>query len=233
VLRRALDEMSEVVSQIARSTRAAGEAAIAREQWESVELTTRFFNTYIRHGLNRKNIRAVYNILYEYRLFAVALLETQPEMTQKVANHLVYYGRTANEMGLPFVTVTVAHDVRVICENAFGQPDADVRKLLEVFLRLDQPVDGKGEDVALIGVRKAQSMLGAFLLRHDEMELVDLIREDMQGERSDRLRFIRDEILAVKDRKFWEITDRGFNFDFSELEHHPSIIAFFEPMIGT
>ncbi len=232
ILRRALDEMSEVVSQIARSTRAAGEAAIERQQWESVELTARFFNTYIRHGLNRKNIRAVYNILYEYRLFAVALLKTRPEMTQRVANYLVYYGRTANELGLPFVAVTVAHDVRVICESAFGVPEADVQKLLEVFLRLDQPVDGKGEDVALIGVRKAQSILGAFFLRHDKTDLVELIREDMRGERSDRLRFIRDEILAVQDRKFWEITDRGFNFDFLEPENHASINEFFEPMIG-
>ncbi|MEZ4462093.1 MAG: DUF2254 family protein [bacterium] len=232
LIRRALDEMSEVVSQIARSTRLIARSAIAHNDWASVELCVRFFNTYIRHGLNRKNVRAVYNILYEYRLFAVSLLDARPELAQRVVEHLVYYGRTANEIGLPFVTVTVAHDVRMICQAAFERGDTHLEQMLELFLRLDQPVDGKGVDVALIGVRKAQSILGAYLIRGGAADLADQIRDDMRGERSDRLKFIRDEILAVSEQKFWEITDRGFNFDYTPAEDHPSIEEFFAPMLG-
>lgn len=232
IIRQAFDEMSEVVSQIARSTGAVGAAAIAAGEFASVELAIRFFNTYIRHGLNRKNIRAVYNILYEYRTLAIGLLKTRPDLALRAVEHLVYYGRTANEMGLPFVTVTVAHDVRVICESAFEVTDADMETMLDLFLKLDQPVEGKGEEVALIGVRKAQSILGAFLLRAGSEALANKIRHDMRSERPDRLRHIRDEILAVKERKFWEITDRGFNFDYAAPDTHPSIQKFFEPMVG-
>lgn len=232
MIRRALDEMSEVVSQIARSTRAITMAAANQGQWATVLLCLRVFNTYIRHGLNRRNVRAVYNILYEYRLLATALLQTRPDLSLKVVEYLIYYGRTANESGLPFVTVTVAHDVRVICEAAFDIAGAEMETMVDLFLRLDQPVDGKGDEVALMGVRKAQSILGGFMVRRQAHEVVDRIRADMRGERADRLRFIRDEILSVTERKFWEITDRGFNFDYTPPEDHPSIVTFFEPMLG-
>ena len=42
---------------------------------------------------------------------------------------------------------------------------------------------------------------------------------------------IRDAILAVTDRKFWEITDRGFNFDFVEPEMRKYVHEFFDPMV--
>jgi hypothetical protein len=232
IFRAALGQMNELVSQVASSTRVIGEAALAARDHEAIALTIRFFNTYIRHALNARNVRAVYNVLYQYRRLSAAVMPTQPTICQKVVEHLVYYGRIANAMGLPFATVTTAHDVRVLCEVAFVSPQMNVSPLLELFLSLDQDPEGKTEELALMGVRKAQSILGAFFLARGATELAQRIRVDMQDDSLDRLRRIRDEILDVKEHKFWEVTDRGFNFDYVEDEMRPMIVAFFDPLLG-
>jgi hypothetical protein len=231
VLRSALTRANEVVSQIAKSTGTLGSEALRRGDRETVSLTIRFFNTYIRHGLNQRNVRAVYNILYEYRRFAAEVLTREPELATRIVEHLVYYGRLANDMGLPFVTVTVAHDVRVLCQLGHADAGFDIGRSLSLFLTLDQPSEAKSEEVALIGVRKAQSILGAYLLDQDAADLADAIRKDMRHEETRRLEVIRDEILAVSERKFWEITDRGMNFDWVAPELRPQIRRFFEPLL--
>lgn len=232
ILRRALEEMNEVVSQLARSTRMIGEAALHAQEAETVELCIRFFNTFIRHGLNRRNVRAVYNILYEYRRFALALIHKRPEDTVRIVEYLVYYGRTATDMGLPFVTVTVANDVRIICEAAHKDATLDFERVLGLFLKLDQPVDGKAHEVALMGVRKAQSILGAYLMQQGLNDLAATIREDMMSDDVARLQSVHDEILGVRDRKFWEITDRGLNFDYVDDALRPWIHTFFAPILA-
>lgn len=230
--RRALAEMSEVVSQLAASTRVMGTAAIDHDDHDFIDLVIRFFNTYIRHGLNARNVRAVYNILYEYRRLAVEVFAWDPDLGHRIVEHLVYYGRTANDMGMPFVTVTCAHDVRVLCQAVAEAESAKLDDFLRLFLTLDQPSERKSEEVALIGVRKAQSILGAFFLSQGNQKYADLIRRDMRHENSARLTAIRDEILAVKERKFWEITDRGHNFDYVSGQLRPRVEEFFEPMLS-
>lgn len=229
IVRRALAEMGEVVSQLATSTRHIGLAALRHGDEQVVDLAIRFFNTYIRHGLNARNVRAVYNILYEYRRLTVAVFAANPAMGRRIVEHLVYYGRTANDLGLPFVTVTCAHDVRTICQEVYGQVDGG--DLLELFLTLDQPSEAKSQEVALIGVRKAQAILGGFFVQQADDALVELTRRDMRHENPARLLAIRDELLAVQERKFWEITDRGHNFDYIEPELRPHLEAFFEPLL--
>jgi len=229
--RHALANMTELVSQLAVSTRAIGEKALEVEAPEVLELTIRFFNTYIRHSLNSRNVRAAYNILDEYRHFASSILSAHPWIGVKVVRHMVYYGRTANTMGLPFVTVTAAHDVRVLCELAFDLEEVDTKAMLQLFLTLDQPSDDDSAEVALLGVRRAQSILGAFFLSRGAAEFAEQIRHDMRDEPRTRLVSTRDAILAVDERKFWEITDRGFNFDYVAPAMRPHIEEFFAPML--
>lgn len=227
-------QMNEIISQVATSTRAIGLAALTHKQDDALELTIQFFNTYIRHTLNQRNVRAAYNVLYEYRRFASKTLEHKPATCARIIEHLVYYGRTANAMNLPFVTVTVAHDVRVLCEDAYQLKtlaEVELERMLELFLSLDQPSDDEGAEVALLGVRRAQSILGAFFLEHGAKSFAAQIRKDMSHEPQSRLIATREAILAIRERKFWEITDRGFNFDYVPESRRPFVMAFFAPML--
>jgi hypothetical protein len=83
-----------------------------------------------------------------------------------------------------------------------------------------------------MGVRKAQSILGAYLMQQGLDDLAATIREDMTSDDVARLQSVRDEILNVKDRKFWEITDRGLNFDYVDDGLRPWIDTFFAPILA-
>jgi hypothetical protein len=50
----------------------------------------------------------------------------------------------------------------------------------------------------------------------------------MKDERPERLASIRDELLNVQSREFWEISDRGVNFDYLSGERKNRLLAFFE-----
>ena len=100
-----------------------------------------------------------------------------------------------------------------------------------VVLSHGQPILPEGAEVALLGVRRAQSILGAFFLERDADVLAEQIRFDMREEPASRMRKIRDDILAVEERKFWEVTDRGFNFDWVSPDLRPRVVEFFEPML--
>jgi hypothetical protein len=228
---KAVRSMNALASQLASSTRVIGLRAAEQGDMEVLELAVRFFNTYLRHSINTENVRAAYNVLYEYRQLVTELLDLGPEFCLRIVGYFIYYGRLCNAMDLPFVTVTAAHDVRVICEEAYRHGGFEMHELLDQFLSLDQPAESYSGEVALVGVRKAQSILGAFLLAHDERQLADRIRRDMHEDKEARLESIRDEILAVEERRFWEVTERGFNFDYVEPEMRPFIVEFFEPLI--
>lgn len=75
-------------------------------------------------------------------------------------------------------------------------------------------------------------MLAAYFLSVKKAPQARLIARDMSGEPLERLDSIKREILSAE-RRFWEITDRGVNFDFVEPELRPSLERFFEDQVRT
>ena len=90
--------------------------------------------------------------------------------------------------------------------------------------------DGGNSAVLVAGYRGHRGMLDLLLERGADV-LAEQIRFDMREEPASRMRKIRDDILAVEERKFWEVTDRGFNFDWVSPDLRPRIVEFFEPML--
>ena len=84
-----------------------------------------------------------------------------------------------------------------------------------------------GAEQALRGVRKAQVKLATFYLAHGAVEPAQRIAADLRGEKPDRLASIRAELLAVSDREFWEVTDRGVNFDYLDGARKEKLNEFF------
>jgi hypothetical protein len=79
----------------------------------------------------------------------------------------------------------------------------------------------------LRGVRKAQAKLATFYLVSGADEPARRIYLDMKEERADRLRSIRDELLAIKAKDFWEVIDRGTNFDYLDDARKAQLKVFF------
>ena len=130
-------------------------------------------------------------------------------------------------MKLSFVTETVAYDVGAIVQSAHELGVAEEGPLLDSFLELDRASPERGQEQALKGVRKAQVKLAAYYLMVGEEVRARRIRDDMAAEPRSRLAAIRDELVRVETKDFWEIIDRGRNFEFMPPKQKEAMRVFF------
>ncbi len=224
----ALKHLPEMAHVVAIETRYVGEAAIAANDRAVIAVTLKFFNTYLRAALNARDVRAAYNILNQYRQLAERVMQQGlDDLTLEIGRHLKYYGQTAHGMGLGFVTETAAHDLSALCERAFEAKNALHDALLRIFLEVDREAETSAQEKALRGVRKAQVKLATYYLLHRADAHARAIWQDMRHESAARLRSLRDELGGVSSKDFWEVTDRGVNFDYLDAARKEHLTAFF------
>lgn len=230
----ALDSMPDMAHVVAIDTRYVGEAALSAASREVFALIVKFMNTYLRAALNARDVRTAYNVLNQYRQLAEALLAAPDDvdhwsaaMLVEIATHFKYYARLAHGSGLGFVTETAAYDLCALCEVASLRQAACQDRLLAIFLQVDHAPETQAEERALRGVRKAQAKLASHYLSTGETARAQAIYDDMAGESPERLRSIRDEMLAVTAKDFWEIVDRGANFDYLPQPRKERLRQFF------
>ncbi len=223
-----LNRMREIVQLVAINSRYVGEKAVTVDDRPLLELVIKFFNTYLRGAINAKDVRSAYNILHQYRLLGERLLakEWSTEVVD-IANYFKYYGLTANAQGLAFVNETAAYDLCTLCEKAHELEFPEEEKLLEIFLEVDKQPETETQELSLRGVRKAQIKLATYYLDQGKEALARKVYEDMEHERLERLLSIREEMLAVDEKDFWEVIDRGYNFDYLEPSRREHIQEFY------
>jgi hypothetical protein len=189
----------------------------------------KLFNTYLRATINAKDVRTAYNVLNQYRLLAQTALENnRSAIAVDIANRFKYYGQLGFTQGLPFVLETAAYDLCDLNELAFRLNSDVARALLEVFLDVDKEAEeGHSLEASLRGVRKAQIKLATFYLVEGAEDLARAIFRDMKDEVPGRLASIRQELQSIRTREFWEINDRGINFDYLEDERRQALETYF------
>jgi hypothetical protein len=99
--------------------------------------------------------------------------------------------------------------------------------MLAEFLELDRPLSVRSQEKALLGVRKAQVKLAAYYLTQKQPDRAELISKDMAGEPKERLIVIRDQLTRVTSKDFWEIIDRGRNFEYMPPRQRAAMTTFF------
>ncbi|MDP3278093.1 MAG: DUF2254 family protein [Deltaproteobacteria bacterium] len=229
VYRQSLNTHRELNYLIASNVRKLAAVALVRKQPAVSALAIKFFNTFLRATLNGRDVRTGYNVLNQYRQIAEsALRRGDGALAVSIAKHFKYYGQTAFAMDLGFLLETAAYDLCAINELAFDLQSTERRELLRVFLQVDKEGEGARRETALRGVRKAQIKLAAYYLQHGDSAAAKQVYRDMANENVQRLASIRDELLAVDSPYYWEVTDRGMNFDWMPVERRGRIIEFFE-----
>jgi len=224
----ALGELRDVNALVAIGTRTVAEGALQHGDGATLQLTLRFFNSYLRASINQRDVRSAYNVLHQYRTLAEALVSARQDATAlTVATHLRYYGQTALTAGLPFITETVAHDLAQLCERAFATASDHHERLLLTLLAVDRTPETEAQEHALVGVRRAQAKLAAYYLAADAEPPARQIWRDLADESAPRLRRIRDELLSATEPEFWEVVDRGQNFDYVEPARRTALTRFF------
>lgn len=224
----ALNKMRDINYLIAINTRHIAEAALAAGNVELFDLVVKFFNTYLRATINAKDVRTAYNVLHQYRLLAdAALHHDNGKRAIEIARYFKYYGFVSFQSSLPFILETVAYDLCALNELAFDVGSPAAPEILRIFLQVDKEGESATQETSLRGVRKAQVKLATYyLMKGNEARAREVFR-DMESERSERLASIRDELLGVTSSEFWEISDRGQNFDYLPPERKEKMLEFF------
>lgn len=229
----ALGPMRDINYLIAIDTRYIGEAAADKDDGEVVALVFRYMNSYLRATLNAKDVRTAYNVLNQYRLLVEGMLRKglRGQATTAVG-YLRYYAHASYELKLSFVTETIAYDVGALCQLAHELRLPEEDAILRALLDIDRPAAERAQESALKGVRKAQVKLAAYYLSVGAEAPAKIIRDDMAQESPARLRAIRDELGRVESKDFWEIIDRGRNFEFMPEPQRRAMLRFFEGFPG-
>ena len=135
--------------------------------------------------------------------------------------------------GVPLVLVERLDDeIQELVRFRLGQLSHELRcriegDLLRIFLDLDRPSKTRAEDTTLRGVRKAQVKLASYYVLVGAEAEARLIHDDMVREPRERLRAIRDELARVESKDFWEIIDRGRNFEYMPARQKEQMDRFF------
>jgi len=225
----ALNRMRDINYLIAINTRVLTEEAARIDRRELIALSIKFFNTYLRATINAKDVRTAYNVLNQYRLLAEKLLNYRGGVySTEIARYFKYYGQLSYQVKLPFILETVAYDLCALNQLAFDTKSPVADELLGVFLKVDKEGEAEAEqEASLRGVRKAQVKLAAHYLVNGDKDRAYRVYEDMKQEEPIRMASIRDELLSVQTPEFWEISDRGVNFDFLDTERKKTLDGFF------
>ena len=129
---------------------------------------------------------------------------------------------------MPFLVETVAYDLCTLNEIAHERGASIGDALLAVFLRVDDDGTGEGHEASLRGVRKAQVKLATYYLHKGDEARARRVYDDMAGEDRAAARVdSRAEMLGVESSEYWEVTDRGVNFDYLPPERKARLEQFF------
>ncbi len=224
-----LNRMRDINYLIAINTRKLAEKAMRLGQDETAALAVKFFNTFLRATVNGRDIRTAYNVLNQYRILAETALEMdRPDVAVEAARRFKYYGQLGFSMGLPFVLETAAYDLCALNEFAFDRKASCQDRILSIFLEVDKEAEeGHEFEASLRGVRKAQVKLATYYLTHDAEDKARAIFLDMQSELPARLASIQGELAGITSKDFWEVSDRGGNFDYLEPDRRAQLDKFF------
>ncbi|MFK7927129.1 MAG: DUF2254 family protein [Myxococcota bacterium] len=229
VLAESLHDLQDVAHIVAIHTRKLALLGSGIQNVEATRLSLRLMHTYLRNAINGKDVRTAYNVFNEYRTLAEGLLGGPHEgLVPEMADRARFYGQLAFSRSLAFIQETAAYDLCGLLQAAYDQESSCHDALLEIFLQVDrEPDGGEHQEASLRGVRKAQTKLAAFYLYRGNTALAQRIFHDMQDEKPERLLSIRAELEAITEPEFWEVSDRGVDFDWLPASQRAELATFF------
>lgn len=224
-----LNRMRDINYLIAINTRKLAEQTMDQGEDHSTSLAIKFMNTFLRATINGRDVRTAYNVLNQYRLLAEHALKIQRyDVAVEAAARFKYYGQLGFNSGIPFILETAAYDLCTLNEMAFDLNASCMDEMLSIFLDVDKEAEeGHALEASLRGVRKAQVKLATYYLTNNAEHLARTIFEDMSNELPQRLASIREELASIDTKEFWEINDRGVNFDYLEPSRRNVLNVFF------
>lgn len=214
----ALTKMPDALSEISGVNRRVAETAQGRGDEKVVLLCVRYFNTFLREAVKKRDVHAVYDVYSQYTFLAKGLLDATPDVVLAIARHFLFYAGLARAQGTAFVHELAACDLCSLVEAAYAAQSARRADLLAVFLEIEP--DGSGARIA-----KAQASLAACFDARGLAAERDAVVSSIARSGLPQIAAARREIAATVDPMFWEVTDRQTNLDWLEPKRREAALA--------
>src|SRR3954447_13351111 len=154
----ALAKTQDVISGLSDAARVIALHAARRGDDRALTLAVRFFNNYLREAVKRKELHAVYDLLYQYRQLAADLID-HPHLVADIGRRIRGYSELAAEAALPFVPQMAGFDLGWIVRRAYEGKCPAAPALLAEVLALPHRAGGRVVPMLV----KAKAVLGGFL----------------------------------------------------------------------
>jgi len=212
----ALGRMQDAVSVISDATR---EIALqAREDGDValVTLAVRYFNTFVRSAIGRRDLHAMNDAFYQYRRLACELLADRPDLGLRVAKHVKYYADFARHERVPYAYELAAYELAAVVEAAYAAGSSVREELLRLFLTFDA-------EGATVRLTTAKAVLAGFFAESGRTEELALVSAALARAPDEHLEAARRNLTETTDPVFWEITARQRNLDYVEPPRREAI----------
>jgi len=203
----ALAKMQDAISAISDVDRAIALHALEKGDEKLLDLCVRFFNTFIREAVKKKDVHALYDLFYQYKLLARQLLRDRPRIVLDIGRYFKYYGEFARLQGLSFIYELTAYELGSMVEWAYDAEAETRRDLLALFLSFEAAQ-------ASIRLTKAAVILGAYFADTGREAESKLVREALGRHSPSVLDEAKRSLMETTEPIFWEVTDRQLNFDY-------------------
>ena len=217
----ALAKAPDAVSAISNVNRIVATKAAARKDGSVVSLCIRYFNTFLREALNRREARAAYDIFYQYRQLA-ATLSSNPKHVRRIGRFFVTYANLAEQMGIPFVSNLAGYDLVHVMEQAYLAQGGAADDLLKQLLGMPSLRDGKPHAARV----QAKLIAAGFFAEHELAEPLERVRADLLAVPPEAVRAACEHLMHIGKQQFWEITDRAVNIEWTPTERRQHIQTF-------
>jgi len=191
-----------------------------RHDEQALRLGIRFFNNFLREAIRRGELRAVYDVLHQYRQLARTIVE-RDDLVVEIGRHVTYYAGMARTYGMVFAPQLAVFDLGWITRRAYDSQRRAAPELLQQALALPHRT---GADVHSMAV-KAKLILGAYFIENDREAEAELVRKNLRDVDADELQRAELDLLSA-DRSFFEVTDRQHNLEFVPPERRESLCRF-------
>jgi hypothetical protein len=214
----ALTAMPDAISAISDVNRRIALRAWACGDDGALRLCVRFFNTYLRAAVRRRDVHAIYDVFHQYKRLAQDLLDAHPAAATAIVRHVRYYAEFARLEGVPFVYELGASDMGALAAWAHACGSPARRPVLEEFLGLDAPD-------ASVRMTTVRAILAGALRDAGFAEEAALVADRLYGTEVAQLERARANVERTTDITFWEVTDRQRNLDYLEPERRATVVA--------
>lgn len=216
----ALGKAPDAVSSIANEVKDAADFQAGKTgSREVLDLEIRMMNTFVREAIKKKDVNAAFDILYQYMSLMRKLLDDRPDLGPELAVHLRYYANFSKQQGVPFVYELAAQDLAFLVEHAYEQKVPTARELLTHQLGFE----GGATNASIL---KPRLRMGGYFLEKGLVDEERLVGQSFSAAPAKLVEQALAELEACKTFAFWEVTDRGINFDFMDDKRRVSVREF-------